>query len=388
MSADNQQHVRKLVTVRRISRIEKDKKRKLKFAHVDGWTVYVGPKRWQAGDLVVFFEIDSFLPKSDGRYWELIAYDKTVFRGQEGYRVKSRRIGGNKVSPGLIFRLTDFPEIKEVWDKTVAALGEEEGAKAAMAMSFEDVLGVKKYIAELDGDTPFASLGPPPCFIHQPAWERAQNIASLFSPATRAAATTYQITEKLNGWSMSVYWVRRDSRWRQRLTEIPPACKGVMEPEGGRRVGVCTRNQDWLANEGNPLWKVALEMDLPGKVRRIGGDVAVQGEFVGSSVMANTMGFAEGEHTFRVFAIWDIERQTYLSVAETMEICERLDLPHTPVVRCCRLDEFASDLEDLVRKADGVGMNERIREGLVFKTMDGQRQFKVISNQWLIQRGE
>ncbi|KAB5580203.1 hypothetical protein GE09DRAFT_1050797 [Coniochaeta sp. 2T2.1] len=378
MSADNLQHVRKLVTVRRILRIEKDKKRKLEFAHIDGWTVYVGPKRWQAGDLVIFFEIDSFLPKSDGRYWELIAYDKTVFRGWEGYRVKSRRVGGNKVSQGLIFRLDDFPEIKEVWDKTVQTLGEEEGEKAVMALSFEDVLGVKKYVAELDGDTPFASLGPPPCFIHQPAWERAQNISSLFSSSSPARAnTTYQITEKLNGWSMSIYW-------------------GVMDPEekpgaggsGGGRVGVCTRNQDWLANEGNQLWKVALEMDLPGKVRRIGGDVAVQGEFVGSSVMGNTMGFAEGEHTFRVFSIWDIEKQTYLPVAKTMKICERLDMPHTPVVRCCRLNEFASDLEDLVRKADGVGMNERIREGLVFKTMDGQRQFKVISNQWLIQRGE
>ena len=65
-------------------------------------------------------------------------------------------------------------------------------------------------------------------------------------------------------------------------------------PDGEGRVGVCTRNQDWLANAENPLWKVALEMNLLNKVRQIGGDVAVQGEFVGSSVMANTMGFAEG----------------------------------------------------------------------------------------------
>jgi ATP-dependent RNA circularization protein (DNA/RNA ligase family) len=161
-----------------------------------------------------------------------------------------------------------------------------------------------------------------------------------------------------------------------------------METEGGGRVGVCTRTQDLLANGENPLWKVALDMDLPRKIRDIGGDVAVQGEFVGSSVMNNTMKFADGEHTFRVFAIWDIERQKYRSVGETVEICERLGMPHTPVIRCCRLNEFASDLADLISKADGVGMNGNIREGLVFKTMDGQKQFKVISNSWLLHRRE
>ena len=89
-----------------------------------------------------------------------------------------------------------------------------------------------------------------------------------------------------------------------------------------------------------------------------------------------------------MFAIWDIAKQAYLSVARTMEIWERLDMPHTPVVGCSRLGEFAGHLQDLVRKADGEGMNGRFREGLVFRTMDGQTHFKVISNQCLIQRGE
>jgi ATP-dependent RNA circularization protein (DNA/RNA ligase family) len=160
-----------------------------------------------------------------------------------------------------------------------------------------------------------------------------------------------------------------------------------MELAGGR-VGVCTRNNDWLANGENPMWKVALEMDLPGKIQKIGGDVAVQGEFVGSSIMDNTMGFAEGEHTFRVFAIWDIAKQRYMPVGKTVEICERLGMAHTPVIRCCKLNDFASDLKDLIGKAEGDGMTGRIREGLVFKTMDGQKQFKVISNSWLIQKGE
>jgi ATP-dependent RNA circularization protein (DNA/RNA ligase family) len=158
--------------------------------------------------------------------------------------------------------------------------------------------------------------------------------------------------------------------------------------QGGGRIGICSRSRDFLAHDDNLFWKVALELDLPKKIQEIGGDIAIQGELVGSSILGNSMGFAEGEHAFLVFAIFDIGRQSYMSVSKTMEICERLNLAHTPVIRQCRLKEFASDLNDLIRKAEGTGMKGRTREGLVFKTMDGQKQFKVISNEWLIQKGE
>lgn len=202
-------HARKLVTIRRISAIEKDKKRNRDFVRVGGWTVLVAPKRFRAGDCVVYFEIDSFLPRGDGRWWELVARDKsTLGDGAEGYRVRSRRVGG-RVSQGLVFPLSEFPEIAEVWEASVAALGEEEACKRVLGeMAFEHLLGVRKYVAQLDY-APYASVGSPPAFIHQPAWERAQNIPDLFR--TRGN-TAYQITEKLDGWSMSVYWVRHGSR--------------------------------------------------------------------------------------------------------------------------------------------------------------------------------
>ncbi|OIW34600.1 hypothetical protein CONLIGDRAFT_709916 [Coniochaeta ligniaria NRRL 30616] len=353
-------HTRKLVTVRRVTGIKKDKKRRHEFVCLDGWTVDVAPKRYHEGDFVVFFEIDSFLPKSDGRYWELVAHEKSVLDGKEGYRVKSRRVS-NRICQGLVFPLNDFDEISEVWDKSIEALGEEEGRKAVMAMSFEEMLGVKKYVVEMDYD-PHASLGPPPGFILQPAWERAQNIGDLFR--TRGD-TTYQITEKLDGWK----------------------CKDAMEKTDGR-VGVCSRTQDWLENGENLFWKVALELRLPEKIQKVGGDIAIQGEIVGSTIMGNSMGFAEGEHTFLVFAIWDIAQQRYMSARQTWDICEKLEIPHTPVIGYRKLNQFASDLQDLVDKAEGKGMKGQLREGLVFKTMDGQRQFKVISNSWLVQRGE
>lgn len=160
-----------------------------------------------------------------------------------------------------------------------------------------------------------------------------------------------------------------------------------MEKSGGR-VGVCGRHNDWLENGENLYWKVALELDLPSKIQTIGQDIAIQGELVGSTIMGNTIGFKEGEHTFLVFAIWDITQQRYMSVKETVDMCAKLDLLHTPVIGYRKLNQYASNMNDLIGKADGVGMKGRHREGLVFKTMDGQRQFKVISNSWLVKKGE
>lgn len=201
-------HVRKLVTIRRITGIEKDKKRNREFARVGGWTVLVAPKRFRAGDHVMYFEIDSFLPRGDGRWWELVARDKCTLGGgggEEGYRVRSRRVG-DRVSQGLVFPLAEFPEIAEVWE--AAAASSASSAAVLEEMAFEDMLGVRKYVARMDY-APYASLGPAPAFIRPPAWERAQNIPDLFR--TRGG-TAYQITEKLDGWSMSVYWVRHGSR--------------------------------------------------------------------------------------------------------------------------------------------------------------------------------
>ena len=208
-TSDNRpsRHVRRLVTVRCVSGIEKDKKHNREFVRLDGWTVHVAPKLYREGDLVVFFEIDSFLPKADGRYWDLIAYDKTVFQGEEGYRVRSRRVG-NRISQGLVRPTTEFPEIARVFQHAVERMGPVEGEREVMGMSFEEVLGVKKYLAEMDY-TAHARLGPPPSFIQQPAWDRAQNIGDLFAARGN---TQYQITEKLDGWSMTVYWVRHGSR--------------------------------------------------------------------------------------------------------------------------------------------------------------------------------
>lgn len=60
-----------------------------------------------------------------------------------------------------------------------------------------------------------------------------------------------------------------------------------------------------------------------------------------------------------------------------------------PLIARCKLSEFATDIDELVRRADGVGFHGQRREGLVFKLLGRPEiSFKVISNQWLLELEE
>lgn len=382
---------RRLVTLREIThllRLRGPRYKAYDLATVGGsWTVVVYHGDFKVGDLVLYFEIDSFIPATGGRFsWEDSSC-LTEFQGQRGYHVASQMLS-KQLSQGLVQPVTALPEVKAVLDDLEAEHGHDEAMRLARAMSFEDVLGVTKW------EVPFASrgqvLGRAPRFFPRPACERAQNIPDLFR-RPRTLHAVFQVTEKLDGASMTVYRVARGSRWHAALPALPEGSR--QEDEYGARVGVASAAEDLDERGGDVYWRAARRVGLPGKLGGIGiglGNVAVQGELIGPSVKNNSLGFEkDAEHEFLVFQIFDIDKQTYLNAAEVVKWCERLDLPHVPVIGYMRLGEFATSFPELLAKAEGVSMRGTTREGFVFKSMrEEEFAFKVISNKWLLEQGE
>lgn len=116
-------------------------------------------------------------------------------------------------------------------------------------------------------------------------------------------------------------------------------------------------------------------------------DVALLGELCGSTILKNTMGFPEGEHEFFAFDIYDIGKQKSLPFEETQAIFKRLDIPHVPVLGRVRMCDFARNLNELLRKAEGTGCMGQNREGIVLTSAKDGSQTKVISNSWLLEKG-
>lgn len=75
---------------------------RIECATVNGWHCVVG-KGMAAGDLAVYFEIDSLLPATDERF---------AFCEKYKYRIKTQRMcKGAVISQGLVMPLSDFPEL-------------------------------------------------------------------------------------------------------------------------------------------------------------------------------------------------------------------------------------------------------------------------------------
>ena len=93
------------------------------------------------------------------------------------------------------------------------------------------------------------------------------------------------------------------------------------------------------------------------------------------------------ERSFRVFRVWDIENQCYVPSSERVALCEKLGIPHVPVIAAA-MDVFSElpDVDAVLRYTEGVTENGHEREGLVFKEVNTSypRSFKAVSNRYLL----
>jgi len=98
---------RKLATIRKISKLTPiEGADKIELATVDGWNVIVAKDvGHQVGDLVVYCEVDSFLPiKPEFEFLRKSSYRKLA-DGSEGFRLKTMKMR-NVISNGLILPLS------------------------------------------------------------------------------------------------------------------------------------------------------------------------------------------------------------------------------------------------------------------------------------------
>ncbi|XXH05243.1 type II membrane protein [Hypoxylon texense] len=387
---------RKLVTIRQIMDLRPVATTpRLQIAVVDGWTCAVRTGLFSKGELVVFFEIDSFLPAPavDPRYQAQhnpLHTSVTTWQGVKGIHVKSIMVGSNshEISQGVVLKLCEFPELESIYVDYTTVLGSEAGREIAIDTCFAEKLGVKKWQPAATDATTTTSLGPPPVFFPKTDIERVQNIKTLFAKKKYAQAV-FQESVKMDGSAMTVYFVRRDSQFHKSVPRLPDDARRADMPNG--RVGVCSRHHDLSAAgtvRTNPFWWMALCYGLPWKLNLLNRNLAVRGELVGSSVGGNRHGYAAGRHDFYAYGIYDVDAQRYLRPAEAALRAGQLGLKHVPVLGYVRLRDVAASHEELLARAEGVGMNGERREGLVYKNVEDGRWFKVRANDYLLKHGE
>lgn len=339
---------RKLASVRRIDAIDAipDADR-IVCATIGGWKLVTQKSNnFQVGDLVVYFEIDSFLPVCEKFEFLRSSSFKSTTNLGDGFRIKTIKLKG-QVSQGLILPVSEFP-----FTADVANL--EEGA------DLTEFLGVQKYEKPIPANLAGNVRGNFPSFLRKTDQERVQNLKRDYA-RWYTDGTLWEVTEKLDGSSMTVY-----------------NHEGVF--------GVCSRNMDLLEDEGNAFWQMTNKLGLRDKLP---DGFAIQGELVGPGIQGNKYGLKELD--FYLFDVFSIARHEYLKPDSRDMFARKLTVKHVPILyEVSHLTQFG-EINELISYADGASRigNKSAREGLVFKNNEnGDISFKVISNKWLIKNEE
>ncbi len=339
--------MRKMATIRKIDALRPiEGADAIECAIVGGWTVVTKKGEYNPGDLVVYCEIDSFIPTAIAPYLTKPGQNPKTFEGVEGERLRTVKLRG-QLSQGLLLPYATCGKI--------CAEGED----------VSELLGIIKYEAPVPAALAGEVRGMFPSLIPKTDQERVQNLKAELAEWF-AEDLHWEVTEKLEGSSMTVYCIDGE-------------------------VGVCSRNLDLKRNPDNSLWRAAIKYDLEEKLKIGGRNLAVQGELVGNGIQGNI--YQMRDQDFLVYDIYDIDAGRYFTPAERKAFVSVFELNHCPVLAYSALltDTLGlTNLDQVLKFAEGksvMGMIGCEREGIVFKCHEKQVSFKAISNKYLLKHG-
>jgi RNA ligase (TIGR02306 family) len=337
--------MRKMATIRKIDSIRDiPGADSIECCTLGGWNVVTRKGEYTAGDLAVYCEIDSWIPTEIASFLSK-GKEPREFEGIRGERLRTVKLRG-QLSQGLLLNLDDvIPQTNSF----------VEGDDVS------ELLGIVKWEMPMNAQLAGMARGNFPSEIPKTDQERAQNLVAEIQAAVESG-TEFEVTEKLEGSSMTVYLI--DDVF-----------------------GVCSRNLDLKETEGNTFWQVARRDDIEAKIRGLFGDknVAVQGELIGPGIQGNIYKLSQPE--FRVFDIYDVFGGAYLSPMFRRALVEEMGLLHVPVLHTDR-NLGTGSVEEILKFAEGKSVMGDItgpeREGIVFKQVRGGMSFKAISNKYLL----
>ena len=331
--------MRKLASIRIVSDLQPIPNADLiEKARVDGWWCVVKKGEFQIGDPCVYFEVDSFLPKTEA-FSFLKEPKKVILEGIpcEGYRLKTIRLRG-QVAQGLALPLKAFPEVT----------GLDVGTEVTK------LLGVKKYEEQLPACVAGESRGGFPSQVRKTDEERIQNLLDQFS---RFRNKRFIKTEKMDGTSATF-------------------CKIDMDFQA------CSRNLSKKDVEISPFWQIARKHDL---ITKLPNNFAVQGEIIlGTKNRYGVIG-----PQFYVFYMYDIESGMYLTYEGERVLTEEWGLNHVPILDDNFIFDDSVTLESLLQASDELQsvVNPKVAaEGIVYSEYNNPNRlsFKVVSNRFLL----
>lgn len=357
--------MRKLASIQEIASINPiPGKDRIVLAQVCGWSVIVRKDEYAVGDQCVYVEIDSVLPEKP----------EFEFLRSKEFRIKTMKMGGC-VSQGICFPLTILPERKEKY-----TTGED----------VTEILGITQYQPTMDTEpdekadrrrAPWwkriwmrrthgkrhKNTNGFPDFLSKTDETRIQN-----APQMLQDKEPYVATEKVDGQSGTFALVRHKSRIPFRKDRFEYI--------------VCSRNRRLLKKDNSSYWAVSERYRIEAALRNMIGDlewIAIQGECIAPKVQKNKYRVTEPDlYVFNLIA----PKGRYGSLT-AKSIIEQHGMKFVPIIEERYI--LPDTVQETLEYAHGQSaIGETLREGIVFRSQDGQRSFKAVDPLFLMQYDE
>lgn len=343
-------------------------KDRIALAGVLGWTVIVQKSDYEVGQKCVFCEIDSVFPEKP----------EFEFLRSKKFRIKTMKMSG-VLSQGICFPLSILPdgnyEIGVDVTDIIGITQYEPTMDKEETSDTENEKTVRKYPKFLMRWAWFRKLVLPkkqskgfPSFISKTDETRIQN-----APFYLEMDCNYVATEKVDGQSGSFTLQRIKGKhfWNRDTYDF----------------AVCSRNLRKWKKDTSSFWSVAEKYNIEQILHQLIGDnewVAIQGECVASNVQGNKYKVTEPD--LYVFNL--IYPSGRVGSVEAKKIVGEYGLKFVPII-----DESVNlkgmSVADVLKYATGKSqLYDTLREGIVFRSLDGKQSFKAVSPEFLIKHGE
>lgn len=353
--------MRKLASIQRIKYIRSiENADRIEVATILGWECVIKKGEFKAGDLCVYCEVDSVLPKRE----------EFEFLRSRKFRIKTIKLR-KQISQGIAFPLHIIPNGNQnTW---------REGEDVT------DIIGIVKYEPKenLNKQLPKKYKNPFVRFMMQYEWFRnllkkdtkfptwvsktdEPRLQTIPYALTKFANYYVEITEKLDGQSAT-------------FTTDPSKFKRNKLVVASRNVRVIDKNSLFHKN----AIKYGLDRILKATPAYI-----FQGEQCGKSIQSNKYNLEESKvYIFNLINRMDKYHCSYYVLNNT---CKRNKLNVVPLLYTGKLKDFGSTVQDFVDLSKGKSkINPKIkREGIVVRCIENGKKllsFKVINPEFLLQ---
>lgn len=397
LNKNNERELAYLVIVDNITEMDADR---LECAHIGGWHCVVSKGEFKPGDLAVYIESDSKVPDEE-------PFSSMEFLRSKDFKIKPQKIRG-EISHGLLVPLSMFAvdfSNRSVNDETrfltkelniTYYVPEDNRRKAKSGDKYKAMSGRHQKLAKTrlwrflykrpwGKKLLFMLFGKKkdkkkswPSWVVKTDEERCQNMPWLFTDKSWKDSK-WIATEKIDGTS-TTFTMKGFGKKRQFYI----CSRNVVFDTPDKTCYYDTNVYTEMAEKYNIKEVLSKTLDKLKETDNRIEFVTIQGETYGEGIQKRD--YSLKEHKFMVFNIiygYKDGTTCRLNPIKGAEVAKKAGLDFVPIIQ----EDFTlpDTCEELLKIATGnSAVDGKMREGIVFRTYDGERSFKAVSDEYLV----